>query len=80
MFQTLILQTANRETVRSVCVVSVDDAATVVVQGAEPGTGPERDGRGPPTAEDPVVEISVVVPKTAREGSKARRIRGSCVW
>ena len=69
---TLIPAAANREAVRPVVVVAVD-AAAVVVQVAVPGTGPGRDGGGPPISEGGhVVETSVEVPKAARQGSEAR--------
>jgi len=49
------------------------DETVGFVQAAVPSMGPERDGGGPPT---PVVghvgEISVVVPKAARQGREAR--------
>jgi len=74
---TLIPAAANREADCTVVVVAVEVAA-VVVQAAEPGIGPGRDGGGPPiTAAGQVAEISVVVPTAARQGSEARRIRRS---
>jgi hypothetical protein len=56
------------------------EADVKVVQVAVPGTRPGRDGGGPPKSPaGHVVEISVVAPMAARQGSKARRVDG-VVW
>ena len=72
MHTALIPNAANREAVCTAEVVAVD-AAVAVVQAAVPGTGPGRDGGGPPIAVvGHGVEISVGAPKAARQGSEAR--------
>ncbi len=77
---TLISATANRKTASLVAVRAVD-AAGVAVQVAVPGPGPVVDGRGPPKAVDcHGAETSGKGPNAARQGSEARRIRGSRVW
>ena len=68
---TLIPAAANREAECTAEAVAVDVAAAVV-QVAAPGTGPGRDGGGPPNSVvGQAVEISVADPKAARQGSEA---------
>ncbi len=77
---TLIPAAANRKAAGTVEAVA-EDVAGAAVQGAGPGTGRRRDGGGPPkSVGGHEVEISVVVAKAARRGSKTRRIRRTRVW
>jgi len=69
---TLIPAAANREAV-GMEVAGAAEVAEVAAQVAVRGSGPGRDRGGPPIpADGHVVEISEVVPKAARQGSKAR--------